>query len=85
MDKYTVYVLQNKQRRLYIGQTGNLISRLDAHARGLSFFTKGKGPWWLVYQEQYDTRAQAMAREKVLKTGRGRDFIKQIISARTRG
>jgi predicted GIY-YIG superfamily endonuclease len=33
----------------------------------------------LIYEENFATRAEAMAREKFLKTGKGREFLKSKI------
>ena len=80
---FTVYVLQSQTTgRMYIGQTSNLQRRLFEHLSGLSRYSRGRGPWNLILTEKYPTRAVAMAREKALKTGRGREYLKNIISGR---
>jgi putative endonuclease len=80
---YTVYVIKShKDGRLYTGQTENLSRRLNEHNTGIGpvRYTKGKGPWELVYKEDFISRSTAMAREKYLKSGAGRDFLKIKIS-----
>ena len=67
---HTVYVLKNPQGRLYIGQTENLAQRLAQHQNGKARWTKTRGPWKLVPQEAYPSRAEAMRRERALKSGR---------------
>ena len=80
MVKYYTYVLKSrKSGKCYIGQTKNLENRIQAHNSGLSSYTKGRGPWQLIYSEEFDTRSEAMARERYFKTGKGRDFLKNII------
>jgi putative endonuclease len=76
---FFVYVIySDKEKIKYIGHTENLDLRLTQHNQGtLGRFTKNKGPWRLVYQEKHESRASAMAREKYLKTGAGRDFLKR--------
>jgi putative endonuclease len=64
--------------KFYIGQTSNLEDRLKRHNEGRSQFTKGKGPWNLVYQEQYSTRTEAIRREKQLKKWR-KELIQRLI------
>ncbi len=49
--------------------------------KGKSFTNKNSGEWQLVHQEIFDTRAKAMQREKELKSFRGREFIKSLLSA----
>lgn len=62
----------------YTGQTEDLDRRLFEHNNNLlGRFTKNKGPWKLIHSEKFTTRSEAMAREKYLKTGAGRDWIKQ--------
>jgi putative endonuclease len=76
--KYFVYVIYslNAQRK-YIGHTENIEMRLIQHNNGLlGIYTKNKGPWELIYSEELESRSEAMIREKYLKTGVGRDFIK---------
>lgn len=63
----------------YTGHTDNLERRLEEHNSGaLGRFTKGKGPWRLIHKEIYATRSEAMQREKELKTGKGRDFLRKV-------
>jgi predicted GIY-YIG superfamily endonuclease len=38
----------------------------------------------MVYQEEFATRSEAMKREKYLKSGKGREELKQILEKRTR-
>ena len=40
-------------------------------------FTSNKGPWELIYKEEYPNRSLAMKQEKFLKSGKGREFLKQ--------
>ena len=75
-QRYVVYVLKSlKTGKRYVGQTSNLEKRLKDHNSGLSVYTKNRGPWKLVFQEYYNSRSEAMLREKYLKTGKGRDFL----------
>jgi len=75
---FYVYVLKNAQSMQYIGHTNNMERRINEHNSGLSPYTKGKGPWILFYKEEYETRSEAMKREKFLKTGKGRTFLKEL-------
>jgi putative endonuclease len=67
---FTVYVLRNSEGRLYIGQTSTLSERLGQHESGEARWTATRGPWELVCSEEFVTRAEAMRRERALKTGR---------------
>ncbi|MFZ9587707.1 MAG: GIY-YIG nuclease family protein [Crocinitomicaceae bacterium] len=76
---YFVYVLYSEKANCkYTGYTEDLTRRLNEHNQEiLGKFTKGKGPWILIYHEEFATRKEALLREKELKTGKGRDFIKR--------
>ncbi len=49
------------------------------HNQGLSNWTKSRGPWTLVHSEQYENKTEALKREKFLKSGKGREYLKSII------
>ena len=65
---YWVYILTNKSGTLYIGVTNNLEARIYSHKRKLSDgFTSRYNINKLVYYEETDDIAAAIAREKQLK------------------
>ena len=78
---YTVYVLRSpKTGRHYTGLTNCLERRILEHHRGYNPSTRGRGPFELVYSESFDTRVQARQREKQLKSGNGRKFLRQKLA-----
>jgi putative endonuclease len=80
---YNVYVLLSKStNKLYIGQTNDLPRRLQEHETGLARYTSGRGPWKLILSEQFSTRAEAMQREKSLKSSNGREWLKTMLNGR---
>ena len=68
---YFVYVIFNKKhQKYYIGQTKDLINRLNFHNNGSfesSYTFRFDGEWQLVYKEELVDRKQALVREKQLK------------------
>ena len=77
---FFVYVLRSTSRReFYTGHTANVPKRLKEHELGLTRSTKNRGPWELVHQEVFATRAEAVRRERELKTGKGRHELKEIL------
>ena len=58
------------------GHTSNLSKRLVEHNNGKSLSTRSKGPWKLVYQEEYSSRAEAASRERYFKSVEGRLELK---------
>jgi putative endonuclease len=76
------YVLINPQGILYKGSTDNVGKRVEQHNNnGFKSYTANKGPWKLVYKEEFKTRKEAEAREKFYKTGKGREFLKNHIKS----
>lgn len=62
----------------YIGFTPlDVYKRLDKHNLGLVQSTKAFRPWSLIYFEAYLNRNDATGREKFLKSGAGRTFLKK--------
>ena len=78
---FIVYVLHSQSTgRFYIGQTSDLERRLQEHQAGDARYTRGRGPWILVHTETYPTRSEAMKREKFLKSGKGRESLKDLLA-----
>jgi len=75
---FTVYVIRSERGIRYIGFTEDLPKRLGQHNTRMSRFTSRDFNWKLVYKEEYSTRAEAMSREKWLKSGVGREFLDRI-------
>jgi len=77
-----VYVLRSQSSgKLYTGQTEKIERRIEEHQQGIARYTKGRGPWDLIYFEEYSTRADAMKREKYLKSGMGRAWLKSKLDS----
>ncbi len=75
---YSAYVLRSLSTgRLYVGSTEDFARRLDEHQRGAARYTRGRGPWKVVLVEEFATRAEAMRRERALKSGQGRAWLQQ--------
>jgi putative endonuclease len=81
MNKYYyTYVLQSlKSRRFYTGYTSDLRKRFIEHQNNKSHHTKGRGPFEIVYYEASKNEYDAKAREKYLKSGMGKRYIKNRI------
>jgi putative endonuclease len=78
---YFAYVLFSEPyKKIYIGQTNDLMIRLAKHNAGLVRSTKAYRPWKLVYFEECSTRSEALCREKELKSHQGRDYIRNLLS-----
>jgi len=71
------YVMQSiKDKRWYTGCTADLRKRFKEHNEGLVFSTKGRGPFTLIYYEAGLNENDAFARERYLKSGMGKRYLK---------
>ncbi|MBI2440008.1 MAG: GIY-YIG nuclease family protein [Lentisphaerae bacterium] len=71
------YVLANEMRAyLYKGAARNLKERLKDHLAGRVARTKNRRPLFLVYLEYCKTYSDALRRERYLKSGMGRAWLK---------
>ena len=74
---FYVYVLQSESDQgFYIGFSADLRRRLREHNVGDAPATAQRGPWRLIYYEAYLEEADALGRERYLKSGAGRRFLK---------
>ena len=77
---YYVYILKSlKNKRYYIGHTGDLQRRLTEHNSGKTKSTKGYVPWIIVYTEIYKTKSEAYKREKEIKSYKSGIKFKKLI------
>jgi putative endonuclease len=78
---YNVYAIKSSiDNRKYVGFTLDLERRINEHNNGRTKSTKGYIPWILIYNELVETREVARKREKYLKSGIGKEFLKQILA-----
>ncbi len=73
---YYVYVLRSlKDVKWYIGYTSNLRERFVEHGKNIRGWTKGKGPFEIIYYEASIDDEDARSRELYIKTGMGRRYL----------
>lgn len=73
---YTYIIRSIKSGYMYTGTTGDLQKRFNQHNEGKSTWTKSRAPWKLIYYEACINEDDAKAREKYLKSGMGKRYIK---------
>ena len=64
----------------YVGMTSDLERRVKEHDAGTNRSTRARRPFKIVYVEQCGSRGEAREREKYLKSGIGRDFVKRLVA-----
>ncbi len=67
---FFVYVLQSESA-----------SRVAYHNSNYSKSLKNRGPWGLLYAEEFATRAEAMRRERQIKLWKDCVLIERLVSA----
>ena len=79
---YFVYLLENENdKSWYIGMTSNLQQRIKEHQSGKGGrTTKLKKNWKLIYFEGYLNKLDATGRERFLKSGSGRKYLKKQLT-----
>jgi len=78
MSHYVYIIYSESSDVHYKGEAVDVYKRLEAHNSGMSTYTRGKGPWRLVYIEEFSTRTEALKREKMLKR-QNRRYIEWLI------
>jgi len=73
---YTYVLRTEKDGKFYTGVTHDLNKRLEQHKAGPVFSTKHRLPLKLIYFESCLNKDDAYRRERYLKTGMGKRFLK---------
>lgn len=74
---YYVYVLLSlKDKMFYTGYTKQLDIRMGQHQEGKSYSTRDRRPLKLIYYECCFNQKDALARERYLKSGMGKRYIR---------
>jgi len=75
------YVLRSEvDSEWYTGSTGDLRARLRLHAEGRVRSTASRQPCRLIYYEACISRADAFRRERYLKSGKGKRFLRNRLA-----
>ncbi|MCA9324806.1 GIY-YIG nuclease family protein [Candidatus Saccharibacteria bacterium] len=77
---YTVYAISSINRNyIYVGLTNDFNRRFNEHNRGKEKTTRPYAPFTVLYRETAVTRPRARVREKYLKSGIGKEFLKSLV------
>ncbi len=76
---FVVYAIKSLSRDyIYVGLSDNLERRLSEHNLGKNKTTRPYKPFKLIYKEYFSTRIESRVREKYLKSGVGKEFLKSL-------
>ncbi len=76
-----IYILQSqKDNKYYIGETSDVAARLLFHNAGQQHSTRNRIPFKVSLIEQFETRKEALRREKQIKSWKGGNAFKGLIS-----
>ena len=73
------YAILCEDGSIYKGHTNDIKRRYEQHLNGLgAVHTQKHKPQQLIYTEEFDTKSEAIAHEKYLKSGSGREMLATI-------
>ncbi|MBI2195509.1 MAG: GIY-YIG nuclease family protein [Candidatus Levybacteria bacterium] len=73
---YVYLLFSRKTGKWYTGSTRDLRKRIEQHNLGKNVSTKHGVPWKIIYCEVSLSRDDARARERYLKSGMGKRYLK---------
>jgi len=74
---YHTYILKSlSHNNFYYGHSEFPEKRLLEHNAGKEKYTKGRRPWVLHYKEEFNTRSEAVRRERFFKSYDGYKYLK---------
>ncbi|HVW12373.1 MAG TPA: GIY-YIG nuclease family protein [Mucilaginibacter sp.] len=84
---FTVYALYSQKfNKIYIGYSSDSANRIVSHNElGTNGYTLRYRPWIIVHTEEFETKTEALKREKQLKSAKGRQFIWNIVRGKFEG
>ena len=77
---YTYVLLSHKDGLLYTGSTGDLRERIREHQSGRVRSTSYRRPLKLIYYEACLRGDDAFRRERFLKTGKGKRYLRNRLA-----
>lgn len=76
---FFVYAIKSTVRNyIYVGMSNNVNRRVLEHNAGENKSTKAYKPFTLIYTETFATRIEAREKEKYLKSGIGKEYLKSL-------
>ncbi len=70
-----------KTGKYYVGSCADIENRILGHNAGTTRSTKSGIPWKVIYSEGFESRSQAMKREKQIKSYHGGAAFKKLLAS----
>jgi putative endonuclease len=83
---FQVYIIKSTKldNKYYIGSAEDAKRRLNfQHNKGKVKSTKAYLPWEIIYTENFETRSEAVRRERQIKSYKGGEAFKRLIQSRS--
>ena len=77
---FSVYIIESESGQWYYGSTENLVQRLSDHNSNRANFTRFKGPWALIFERNFQDKADGLKFEKELKRLKNKKYIRTAFS-----
>ncbi len=78
---YYVYAIRSEKRPyIYVGISDEPKRRIEQHSKGYNRTTKPYAPFKILAIESFADRVEARKREKYLKSGAGKEYLKTLIA-----
>ncbi len=80
---FFIYILYSESKNsYYTGYSEDPQRRLGYHNQGSTTSTKSGIPWKIVYTETFNTKSEAIKRERFIKRMKSRVFIEKLINSK---
>jgi putative endonuclease len=79
---FHTYILQSRSTgRYYVDHTENLQKRVFEHNNNRTDSIRNRGPWDLVYSEEFATRSEASQREWQMNRMKSHAWLERLVRA----
>ena len=78
MEYYVYSIKSIDSNYIYVGLTNNYVRRINEHNIGKERTTRSYAPFKTILIEKFPSRPEARKREKYLKSGCGKEFLKKL-------
>ena len=80
---YTFYILQcTSSGRYFVGHSSDFLKRYNEHLCGQHKETRDRGPWVVVHTRTFESRQEAMRKEKEVKSWNSNRKIRRYLSSK---